>query len=53
MRAVWRAAELTATTAHNPPTSPAGDIAHTPRIPALHDGPVIPAGQRAAGGRRA
>ena len=46
-------AGLTATTAQNPLTSPAGDAAHTHRNPALHDGPVIPAGQHVAGGRRA
>jgi hypothetical protein len=43
-------AGLTATAVQNPL---ADDVAHTRRILAPHDGPVIPADQRVAGGRRA
>jgi dienelactone hydrolase len=39
-----RRAGLTATAAQNQLTSRADDVAHTPRILALHDGPVILAG---------
>ncbi len=45
-------AGLTATAVQNPLTSLADDVARTRRILALHDGGVIPAGQRVAGGRR-
>ena len=46
-------AGLTATAVQNPLTSLADDVAHTRCILALHDGPVILAGQRVAAGRRA
>jgi hypothetical protein len=45
-------AGLTATAVQNPLTSLADDVARTRRILALHDGPVILAGQRVAEGRR-
>jgi pimeloyl-ACP methyl ester carboxylesterase len=40
---------LTATAVQNPLTSLADDVAHTRRILALHDGPVILAGHSFAG----
>jgi len=46
-------AGVTATTVQNPMTSLADDVAHTRRILALHDEPVILADQRVAGGGRA
>jgi hypothetical protein len=46
-------AALTPAAVQNPLTSLAGDVARTRRILALHDGPVILAGQRVTGGRRA
>jgi len=45
-------AALTATAVHNPLTSLADDVARPRCILALHDGPVILAGQRVAAGRR-
>jgi hypothetical protein len=45
-------AGLTATAVPNPLTTLADDVAHTRRVLALRDRPVILAGQRVAGGRR-